>query len=922
MRRLIVVGLGILVAAGCGDGSKQCGDGTSDENGVCVAPEDPPICGDGTSLDPVTGTCVIDPSVCGDGTVLIDGTCQDPSGDLELDLIEGPEPNGFEVGATPAGVIALPATGGPGFVIHGCIQPPDAATADLDVYELTVTGPTLIKVSADGVAGLAAGFLALGDPAVPQLASWFRLGINVATDTSKRELFLPAAGTYQLAIADTRTLLPITQNGEGFPAAGNLDGTSCYYVTVDHQAVPAPTPFDLGAGESGTIDEDLVFFTGPFPSGYTNLIAVIDPEDLDDDGVPDLDSHAAASLVLVQNGGLRQINDADATSPGTQAFFGGIAEDDETLLVLDYVWNYTLSPASYQVTVDAAVDSQPLSTAGGTVDATTQGQALFDDQGVSRFGNLNLFHFDVTEAGEVDGFDLASTIQLQGVIADADGAITSQLTTLQGNASFSTTFDAYRGLLRSPAPGRYYLVVFAPRDPVGTAFSVTSTIEPQVLAAITPGTPVTEPVNAFGSNAFTYDGGAEPWHRFGGSGTATGALAVQLLDPATAFGRLDAMTIRSGPGAGTASTLPSSCVGPCDLRGTAVQHDLTLAEDGSTDLGRILRNPSGLIPPAVTSFLVKVNPTAPTTGAALTLDFAARDYTDLGAIAGGQAQRVDDALAADTPARRYFVRAAPNDLVTITVTPTGAPATLNAAIARLDTRELDAQVIDQDPATGAETVRFQQPAGGFTAFTVRAASPGSIGGYTVDVAVEAAQYAVGDGTAAFADACAGGAAVTLADDGGGNGGGDEGLSDPIAPPAGFELFGQAVGSFRVVSNGFMTFDLAIPDAQFDNLPLVEGGSANIAPYWDDLGGVTVCTKTVGDKLVVQWTGFDFFSFSHVELQAILDPSDSSIELVWGPNHVPNGASATIGLAGDAGVFQLGFNQGIVVPGTSKKLTPQ
>jgi hypothetical protein len=90
--------------------------------------------------------------------VLVHGQCQDPTAQLDIDLEEGPEPNGFEPAAIPAGVITLEAEGADGFVIHGCIRPVDDQTPDFDVYLLEVTAPTLVKITADGVEGLAAGF--------------------------------------------------------------------------------------------------------------------------------------------------------------------------------------------------------------------------------------------------------------------------------------------------------------------------------------------------------------------------------------------------------------------------------------------------------------------------------------------------------------------------------------------------------------------------------------------------------------------------------------------------------------------------------------------------------------------------------------------------------------------------------------------
>src|SRR5450432_3005709 len=254
--------LALLLATACGDNSEACGPGTRDVDGECT-PNDGMICGDGTQLDPASGTCLPNPGLCGSGTVLINGTCQDPTAGLTIDLEEGPEPNGFEVSAASAGEISLEPIGDPkGFVVHGCIKP-NADVADFDDYRITVAAPTLVDITADGVQGLAAGFVALGDD--PALATWQRFGLNTMTDTSHRELFLPKAGTYEFVMADTRSLLGIVDGSGVVVPAGNPDGTSCYYVTLNQEAIPTPTHLAVPVGTNDTIDNKVLFYTGALP---------------------------------------------------------------------------------------------------------------------------------------------------------------------------------------------------------------------------------------------------------------------------------------------------------------------------------------------------------------------------------------------------------------------------------------------------------------------------------------------------------------------------------------------------------------------------------------------------------------------------------------------------------------------------------
>src|SRR5664279_4902171 len=152
-----------LVLSACGDNAPECGPGTSNVGGFCT-PDGSTICGDGTKFDPDTGACLPDPTLCSDGTVLVNGTCQDPTAGLTIDLEEAPEPNGLDAGSHSAGTIALQPIGAEnGFVVHGCVKPV-SDTADLDAYTISVAAPTLIDITADGVQGLAAGFVALPDP--------------------------------------------------------------------------------------------------------------------------------------------------------------------------------------------------------------------------------------------------------------------------------------------------------------------------------------------------------------------------------------------------------------------------------------------------------------------------------------------------------------------------------------------------------------------------------------------------------------------------------------------------------------------------------------------------------------------------------------------------------------------------------------
>src|SRR5258706_15450567 len=95
MKRPVGVALATLAAwcsgcAGCGDGSRACGPGTMDVDGVCV-PSTTITCGDGTKLD--NAQCVVDPDSCPAGTVLVANRCVDPTSGLVVDREASPHPN-------------------------------------------------------------------------------------------------------------------------------------------------------------------------------------------------------------------------------------------------------------------------------------------------------------------------------------------------------------------------------------------------------------------------------------------------------------------------------------------------------------------------------------------------------------------------------------------------------------------------------------------------------------------------------------------------------------------------------------------------------------------------------------------------------------------------------------------------------------
>jgi len=877
MRRLgLVLPFALAAAAAaCGDNSKECGEGTTDKDGVCT-PDGTAICGDGTTLDTSSGACVPDPSLCGGGTVLINGICQDPTAGLTIDLEEGPEPNGFDPGSTPAGVISLKPIGDPnGFVVHGCVKPTEDF-ADLDDYRLTVQGPTLIDITADGVHGLAAGFVSLTNDAA--LPSWQRFGINLANDMSHREIYLPKAGTYDLALSDTRSLLGLVDGATDYlEPAGNPDGTSCYYVTLKQEAIPAPTPMPVPAGVSGTFDNKIHFYTPQMPTGYIDMVETT------------TSLHAGTALVLNVSDNLYAIDTAG------EIFTAGIKATDVSVVVADYVYDYGITAADYTIAFNSASTALPLPTDGTSVATTVNGHSFtFPD-----FSTTNQFYFDATAANQIFGMRITSTKPLSGVVADAAGVFVDS-SLAWGGLGGAATWTAYNGLWRAPAPGRYYFIVFDPNvADTNTALSITSTLTALTPAAVTVGTPLTaQPNNTFNSNPYTVNVTGNTWDSVNATGTNTGNLNVVFVDPATAKGRLNTLTLTTPQT--NANALPIA--------------SYNFPAAGAT---------KGLITKAIpqTALLATVSPVTPTAGATFGVDIGTRVFTNMMAITAPHTTQMNAETVASGDAHRYYFTTAPGNLVTITVHTTGGDPILDTLLAT----EATAVETDDNGNNVDETFTYVQDASGFTAFHVKNFAAAAMT-YDLTVDVQAPYYTKHAGTTTYADACAGGTTVPLIATGTFPAS-DEGLSAVITAPAGFTFFGAATTQFKLGSNGFLSFNTALTSALTGSAPMPDGvGNANIAAYWDDLENVVICTKVVGGKTVIQWTGDEYNSLEAVQFQAILDPADDSIEFVYGPGQVADGTAdaVTAGAQNAGGTEGTSAGNGAVAafaaPNTAVKLT--
>lgn len=715
----LLAALGVfLMAPGCGDNSRACGPGTVEEEGYCVPaatcgfgtkaheetgeciPDGSVVCSDGTVFDVLTGQCKIDETACQNGTVLVEDACVDPTAELVIDVQEGPEPNGLgvlEASEAQAGNIVLKASDP--FVLHGTIDPhrdsnnDGALDPDVDTYVITIGAPVFVKITADGVNGTAAGFVALAvvDPmtgAGAGLETWKRVGMSLVSDTAIREVYLPKAGRYWLAIADTRTLIDYVTTGTSTSAPGG--DTSEYYVSLTPFTPAPPEMLTLTNGRITTTrtktSEQLALFTAPLGTGL-NVI--------------DLSMTSALvheALVLRARDEFHSALETDGAP--VRAFVGGLDEGDDNLIIVDS--EYTLLPTTVTYTLGVvSVNATPLSETGGTVTAPAKTSVGTD------FTYLNQFSFEALEDLPV-ALDLTWSPGVVGQVYDSSGQVAASFT----SPTSASIWTSFRGLLRFGREGRYYFVVFAPSATSTSSVSVTSSIDWQPSLALTQGTPLTQALDTYGVRSFHYDAGtADAWQQFDITGTNTGGQEATWFDDGTAWGRLDPLSTSTG-------TRPPD---PTPVFGH------TYAATGGP-IGRVLlSDPSQ-------QYLVKVDAVSPATNPSVTLSFDRRAaMSDLGTVTS-TASRTGETISSSTPQRFYLFRAAIGTTVTITVTPT---SNVNTQFRRLNADESPLGPLVNTANNGADVETFTQTGTEWTAFAVSSAGPLSASRtFTVSILVQ------------------------------------------------------------------------------------------------------------------------------------------------------------------------------------------
>jgi hypothetical protein len=880
----VLAGFAMLSTSGCGDNTRSCGPGTEDDgSGICVPTMPaPPTCTGGTRLNTQTNTCELDPAACQNGTVLINGACVDPTKGLFPDVEEGAEPNGIGIGGepslAPAGTFTLKPIGGPGTILHGRITPATdrdddgQLEADYDTYIVDVTAPALLRITADGVNGLGGGFVVVSD--VDRLESWVRYGVNTTGDTAERTVYLPAAGRYAIAIADTRSILLGTAVG---------DPNAEYYVTIEQLAIPTPEPLTVLAQTATKLDT--------IDPGETKFYAPISGAGLSEIDLSS-DTSSLALVVASDDGDVRNAGAETATSPASL-----IAHSDVAMLIaVEPEINTGTGPTTFTLRFRENAAAELSRTGGGA----TANQASSSPTAISEAA---LFTFEATTAGELLALDIAWNQPVDGVLLDDRGRVISPFSWDPGFggafglfAGFGNyTWDGYRGVFRAPAAGRYYFLVFAP-NPVAALLATSTITTLPVPTAIALGTPLTAIPPG---TVLDYAGTPEAWQRFTLTSAAGSSGAhASFYDAATAAGRLGDLTLTDPLGG-------PDVIDPGD--GVPVV-DVIAAPNNTGAAGHVMLG-------APQHLLGIVQTDRP-----FDIAITRQTFIDDGARAPGfTITHFTQALDATTFRRLYLIRSSPSNLVQVRVTPT--TPTLDVEIASL---RADESVIDFADNAGAGLGELQiitVDDRGYAAIQVASAGANGTGTFDVQIEVFAPTYTIHPATAAWSNACTGGTDVTPADR-------DDGFTSAITLPAGFELYGAPATAMMISTNGWLTFDTTTPitaaaSRNEQRLPSTAAPNDLIAAYWDDLDQIRICTKVTGSRLTVQWRGVLFNDPGvRVAAQAVLDTADDSITLVYAPYMEATGASASAGVELNQGTdgTSVFFRSNSVVPGSATRLT--
>jgi hypothetical protein len=850
----------------------ECGAGTTAMNGRCV-PDGSVICTGNTTFDIETGACVVTGDACAEGTVLIDGECVPNDETLVAEVNAAPEPDDplqFE-GSTP-GVFTTPAIGEER-TLGGCITPADvdgdgASDVDLDVFRFTVDEPGLFRVHADGLGGMAAAFavvtvepqpLPLGRGRGPLAGQGFvRFGLELASDSSERRFYLPFPGDYYLVVFDARSLdiggLFVDQQLFLRPVGGE---DTCYFMTVEAEPVPEPTPI----AEGEVIDAD------PNEVAFYALTAT------------------ERSLYLVDAG------PGSEAPPGFTVFEGSLVADGEYAPGFGYqIFGYSpIVPAgeTLLVVVDGLFVDEYINTIGyefqlvrlpevpadGSVTLTQ-----VDDPGDGR-GNLLWLEAQAGDVVHLTG-TAATGATLDPYVADpvTDFRRRDALSLCSPPACLpSASFDSYHVAERS---GPALLVLDNRDDAPATPFEIDLTRRVQTPPVLTAGTMTT--IDLVDSRTFArVDTSANVWTAFALSG-----FQGMGFSAADAGLHVDAPSLLAAP----ATALLPVIGAPTAYAAVDQDFGLVHGPDGGMEMLVELSDPAGF-----------------DGDERVELVFGPESFVDLTVDPETPVSRSADAIPANGVAY-YFVRALVGGEVTFEVTGTGGT---DPVVSLLNPNVTPAEVVDDTGADGTETAVAVSE--GWLSFAVR----GGEAGGNVDVSITQVfpPYTDSVGSTTYESICpssdgTGTELIPRAD--------EATASRTLSTFTGFSFFDEPVTGFVVSTNGWLTFDESYsgPALSFAS-PLGDPTEPNalVAAQWIDVTS-EVCVLEETDQLIVEWRG-DFFGFLFMRMQAIFD-QDGSIELVYGPGHSLD--FGEVGLENADGTDSVGTSL-LVAPSTSILFTP-
>ncbi|HJL17063.1 MAG TPA: EB domain-containing protein [Sandaracinaceae bacterium LLY-WYZ-13_1] len=849
-----------------------CAPGTTAMGGECV-PDGTVICSDGTEYDEETGTCVGVGEPCGEGTVLLDGECRPADEALEPDVFAAAENDDPLLDGTPGDF--LPPAVGDTRTLGGCITPDDIdgdgrVDPDADWFGFSVSEAGLFRIHADGLGGASAAFAVFADSGPLADQGWFRLGINLVGDSSERQVYIPAAGNYHVAVFDSRSvgLESLVQGAFGFARAVG-DEDTCYYVTVE--AMPLPTPGTISGGTESDVVDGVPRFYELSPSARTAYRSVLEDDQRN--------AFMGQSFTV---GDVVSVGVVPVEGPGTLVS-SPVEASGTGLLVIDHVLNLSLDDVRWTVTVDEA----PELPADGDVTITHDAE------------NPSLFVFEAS-AGDVVRLTYDSGVDDVTVLAfgpDRNLATAIPLCfTAGGEPREDTNCEAWWVVQQS---GSQIVEVNNPSAADGSTYDVDFDVNVQTPVDLTLGTPQT--VTFVDDRTFVRaDLSSSVWSRMavsGLTGTGLSAVDVRFIDDDTAF-LLSLETF----------TFP-------------LQRDIDTIDSESAvsdGFSRIYGPEFG--PPALIELR---DPSGFDGDEELTVEIGDETFADVMVDPATPVARSGDAVPADGAAY-YFVRGVPGGEVTFEVTGTGGT---DPVIAQLDdVADPITPVTDDTGADGTESLTLLVPFEGWLAFEVTAGS--TAGTVDVDISTTDAPYTAAPGTTPFVSICpaegGSGTEQTLLD-GTGTATRDDGITSPItfSTFTSATFFASAVSGAVISSNGWLTFETGYSDSSLPgNQPLATPGTPNavVATLWDDLDDVTVCTLEESGRFVVEWNGHAFGDTGRtVQMQMIL-LGDGSIELVYGPLQRLLDDLATVGLESSDG--SIGIDPGIgVMRNTSILFTP-